>query len=222
MIRSFGLVLQRELAIGVRRWSDLVLPLVFFIIVCTLFPLAIGQDPELLQSIGPGAVWVAALLATLLSLNGLFREDFADGSLEQLALDGQPLTLLLLAKTLAHWLLTELPLILLAPILVLGFALPTDAMLGLVQTLLVGTPALSLIGAIGAALTAGLRQASGLLALLILPLCIPVLIFGARAAELAASGESIVGPLYLLGSISVLALTLAPFATAAAVRVSLD
>jgi heme exporter protein B len=222
VIKAFRLVLLRDLQLAVRRWSDLVLPLMFFIIVCTLFPLAVGQDPEVLATIGPGAIWVAALLATLLSLNSLFREDFADGTLEQLALDSQPLTVLLLAKTTAHWLAIGLPLIVLSPMLVMAFGMPVDAIPGLLLTLLAGTPALSLIGSVGAALTAGLRQASGLLALLLLPLTVPVLIFGARAAALAAAGESIEGPLYLLSAISILALTLTPFATAAAVRVSLD
>jgi len=222
MIKAFRLVLQRDLQLAIRRWSDLVLPLVFFIIVCTLFPLAVGQDPEMLATIGPGAIWVAALLATLLSLNSLFREDFADGTLEQLALDSQPLTILLLAKTTAHWLVSGLALVILSPMLVLAFGMPTDAIPGVVVTLLAGTPALSLIGSVGAALTAGLRQASGLLALLLLPLTVPILIFGARAAALAAAGEPIEAPLYFLSAISVLALTLAPFAAAAAVRVSLD
>ncbi|HJP03831.1 MAG: heme exporter protein CcmB [Chromatiales bacterium] len=222
MIRAFFMVMRRELTVAVRRWSDLVMPLVFFIIVCTLFPLAVGQDIEILNDIGPGAIWVAALLATLLSLNTLFRDDFEDGSLEQLVLDKEPLTFLLLAKTVAHWLVTGLPLVVLSPVLVLAFGMPVTAIPGVVLTLLAGTPALSLLGSVGAALTAGLRQASGLLALLLLPLTIPVLIFGARAADMAASGESIVGPLYMLGGISMLALTLTPFATAAAVRVSLD
>ena len=222
MIRAFRLVIVRELTVAFRRWSDLVLPLVFFVIVCTLFPLAVGQNAKTLQQIGPGAIWVAALLATLLSLNALFREDFEDGSLEQLALSSEPLGLLLLGKTIAHWLVTELPLIIVAPVLALGFGMPASGVTGLMLTLLVGTPALSLIGSVGAALTAGLRGASDLLALLLLPLTVPVLIFGARAAALAAEGHSIAGPLYLLGGITVLALTLTPFATSAAVRVSLD
>lgn len=216
------LILQRDLALAFRRWSDLAMPVVFFVIVCVLFPLAIGQDRELLRAVGPGAIWVAALLATLLSLNTLFREDFEDGSLEQLALSETPLTLLLLGKTIAHWLVAELPLVLLAPLLASGFAIPGEGMQALLLTLLIGTPALSLLGAVGAALTAGLRRASGLLAILILPLTIPVLIFGARSVDLAIRGQSIEGPLLLLGGISVLALTLTPFATAAAVRVSLD
>jgi len=222
MMQAFRLTLMRELTVAFRRWSDLLLPLVFFVIVCTLFPLAVGQNTELLQKVGPGAIWVAALLATLLSLNNLFREDFEDGSLEQLALSPEPLSVLLLAKTVAHWIVTELPLVLVAPVLALGFGMPTESMSGLMLTLLVGTPALSLIGAVGAALTAGLRGASGLLALLLLPLMVPVLIFGARATALAAEGAPIEGPLYLLGAITLLALSLTPFATAAAVRVSLD
>jgi heme exporter protein B len=222
MISAMLLVTRRELTLAFRRWSDIALPVVFFIIVCMLFPLALGQDLALLRSVGPGAIWVAALLATLLSLNAFYREDFDDGSLEQLALAEQPLTVLLLGKTLAHWLVTELPLILLAPVLALGFALSSEGISGLVLTLLAGTPALSLLGSVGAALTAGLRQASGLIALLLLPLTTPILIFGARSAELAANGEAIDGPLMLLGGLSILALTLCPFATAAAVRVSLD
>jgi heme exporter protein B len=222
MIAAFRLIIAREFTLAFRRWSDVALPVVFFIIVCMLFPLAVGQDLAILRQMGPGAIWVAALLATLLSLNTLYREDFDDGTLEQLALSEHPLTVLLLGKTVAHWLITELPLVLLAPLLAVGFNLPAEGIYGLVITLLIGTPALSLLGSVGAALTAGLRQASGLIALLLLPLTVPVLIFGARAADLAAAGENISGPLYLLGGISILALTLCPFATAAAVRVSLD
>ena len=222
MMGAFGDVMRRELTVAFRRWSDLLLPLMFFVIVGTLFPLAVGQDAQILRAVGPGAIWVAALLATLLSLNNLFREDFDDGSLEQLALSPHPLSLLLLAKTAAHWVVTELPLVIIAPLLALGFGLPGQGIGALMLTLLIGTPALSLVGAVGAALTAGLRGASGLLALLLLPLTIPVLIFGARAAALAADGQDITGPLYLLGGLTVLALTLTPFATAAAVRVSLD
>jgi heme exporter protein B len=222
MIQAFRLQFGKELTLAFRRWSDLAMPVMFFIIVCMLFPLAIGQDLTVLREIGPGAIWVAALLATLLSLNNLYRDDFEDGTLEQLALSSQPLTVLLLAKASAHWVITELPLIIIAPLLAVGFNLPAEGIFGLTLTLLIGTPALSLLGSVGAALTAGLRQASGLIALLLLPLTVPVLIFGARAADLAAAGQSIAGPLYLLGGISVLALTLCPFAMAAAVRVSLD
>ncbi len=216
------LLMRRDLATAFRRRSDLAMPLVFFVIVCTLFPLAVGQDKELLRAVGPGAIWVAALLATLLSLNTLFREDHDDGTLEQLVLSERPLTLLLLGKTAAHWLTAELPLIILAPLLALGFDIPAAGLEALVLTLLAGTPTLSLLGAVGAALTAGLQRASGLLAVLILPLTIPVLIFGARSVDLAVRGQSIEGPLLLLTGITVLALTLTPFATAAAARVSLD
>jgi heme exporter protein B len=222
MIHAFRLQFSKELTLAFRRWSDLAMPVMFFIIVCMLFPLAVGQDLKVLREVGPGAIWVAALLATLLSLNNLYRDDFEDGTLEQLALTSQPLTVLLLAKASAHWVITELPLIIIAPLLAVGFNLPAEGIFGLTLTLLIGTPALSLLGSVGAALTAGLRQASGLIALLLLPLTVPVLIFGARAADLAAAGQSIDGPLYLLGGISVLALTLCPFAMAAAVRVSLD
>lgn len=221
-MNAFTWVIKHDLAMAFRRWSDLAQPLIFFMIVCTLFPLAIGQDRELLRAVGPGAIWVAALLATLLSLNSLFREDFDDGSLEQLALSQHPLSLLLLAKTVAHWLVAELPLVILAPLLALGFDLPAEGLKALMLTLLVGTPTLSLLGSVGAALTAGLTRASGLLAVLLLPLTVPVLIFGARSVDLAIRGQSIEGPLLLLGGMTVLALTLTPFATAAAVRVSLD
>lgn len=222
MFGAFRLVISRELTLALRRWSDMALPLMFFVIVCMLFPLALGQDLEMLSRVGPGAIWVAALLANLLSLNALYREDFDDGSLEQLALSEHPLSLLILGKTLAHWLLTGIPLIILTPLLAVGFSLSADGVIGLVATLLLGTPTLSLLGSVGAALTAGLRQASGLIALLLLPLTVPVLIFGARAADLAANGQEITGPLYLLGGLAVLALTLCPFAAAAAVRVTLD
>ncbi len=222
MTQAFWLVMRREFAIAFRRWSDLAMPWLFFVIVCTLFPLAIGQDADLLRAVGPGAIWVAALLATLLSLNTMLRSDFADGSLEQLALSEQPLTVLLLAKSIAHWICTELPLVLIAPVLALGFDLPAVGVQTLTLTLLIGTPALTMLGSVAAALTAGLQQASGLLALLLLPLCVPILIFGARSVALAINGEGVAGPLYLLGGITVLAITLTPFATAAAVRVSLD
>jgi len=221
-MNSFLLLVRHDLALAVRRSSDLTQPLIFFLIVCTLFPLAIGQDKELLRAIGPGAIWVAALLATLLSLNSLFKEDFEDGTLEQLALNDAPLSLLLLGKTAAHWLVAELPLVILAPVLALGFDIPAEGLRALMLTLLIGTPALSLLGAVGAALTAGLRGASGLLAVLLLPLTVPVLIFGARSVDLAVAGQNIDGPLLLMAGITVLALTLTPFATAAAVRVSLD
>jgi heme exporter protein B len=175
-----------------------------------------------LQQVGPGVLWVAALLALLLSMNRLFRDDFDDGSLEQLVLAPQPLALLVLGKVLAYWLQMVLPLLLLAPVVALAYDLPPTAIQVLLLSLLLGTPALSLLGAISAALTVGLRQGAGILAILLLPLSIPVLIFGSRATDLAVDGMNTSGPLLLLGAISLLALSLAPFAIAAALRVSLD
>lgn len=211
-----------ELRIACQRWSDLLSPLVFFVIVTTLFPLALAPRQETLQLIGPAVLWIAALLATLLSLNALFRADLEDGTLEQLALGRYPLTVAVLAKIFAHWLLNGIPLILLAPVLSVSYFLSGASVTALCWTLLLGTPTLSLIGATGAALTASVRQGSGLLAILVLPLMLPVLMFGARATALAADGEPISGPLWLLAAMLVLAFTLLPFAAAAAVRISLD
>lgn len=215
-------VVRRDLRIAFRRLPDLASPLMFFAIVITLFPLAISPEPAVLRQIGPGVLWVAALLATLLALNTLFRSDFDDGSLEQLALSQQPLPVLVFGKILAHWLISGVPLVLLSPLLALSYDLSSNGLRVLALGLLIGTPTLSLLGAVGAALTAGLRQAGGLLALLVLPLMLPVLVFGARATTLAATGQDPAGPLYLLAALAVLAVTLAPFATAAAVRVSLE
>jgi heme exporter protein B len=222
MIRPLWIVLKREMQQSFRRWSDLISPLVFFVVVASLFPLAISPAPDVLQQVGPGVLWVAALLALLLSMNRLFRDDFDDGSLEQLVLAPQPLALLVLGKVLAYWLQMVLPLLLLAPVVALAYDLPPTAIQVLLLSLLLGTPALSLLGAISAALTVGLRQGAGILAILLLPLSIPVLIFGSRATDLAVDGMNTSGPLLLLGAISLLALSLAPFAIAAALRVSLD
>ncbi|MEC9376204.1 MAG: heme exporter protein CcmB, partial [Pseudomonadota bacterium] len=194
----------------------------FFILVCIFFPLAVGQDVNLLRSIGPGVIWVTALLATLISLGNLFRIDFSDGSLSQLALSDHPLTVLLFAKSISHWITNQLPLVLLAPFLAIGFDLPIDSIEVLFLSLLIGTPALSMLGSLAAALAAGLQQSTGLIALLLLPLCAPILIFGARGSSLVIVGQDIAGSLYLLGALTLLILTLTPFATAAAVRVSLD
>ena len=222
MIRPLWIVLKREMQQSFRRWSDLISPLVFFVVVASLFPLAISPAPDVLQQVGQGVLWVAALLALLLSMNRLFRDDFDDGSLEQLVLAPQPLALLVLGKVLAYWLQMVLPLLLLAPVVALAYDLPPTAIQVLLLSLLLGTPALSLLGAISAALTVGLRQGAGILAILLLPLSIPVLIFGSRATDLAVDGMNTSGPLLLLGAISLLALSLAPFAIAAALRVSLD
>ena len=222
MGRALLAVARRDLRIAFRRLPDLASPLMFFAIVITLFPLAISPEPTVLREIGPGVLWVAALLATLLALNTLFRSDFDDGSLEQLALSPHPLPLLVLGKILAHWLISGVPLVVLSPLLALTYNLSSNTLQVLALALLIGTPTLSLLGAVGAALTAGVRQAGGLLALLVLPLMLPVLVFGARATTLAATGQDPVGPLYLLAALAVLAITLGPFAIAAAVRVSLE
>jgi heme exporter protein B len=215
-------IVRRELELGFRRWGDVASPLMFFAIVTALFPLALSPAREVLRGLGPGVLWIAALLAMLLSLNVLFRQDLEDGSMEQLVVSRHPLPLVMLAKAIAHWLLSGLPLVLLAPVLAVTYHLPGDGVWALCATLLLGTPTLSLLGCVGAALTAGVRQSGGLLALLVLPLCLPVLMFGARATALAADGEIIAGPLYLLGALLALAVTLVPPTAAAAIRISLD
>jgi heme exporter protein B len=215
-------VLKRDLLLAFRRRSDVATTLFFFLIVSSLFPLGIGPEPAVLSSIAPGVLWVAALLAGMLSLTRLFAADFADGSLEQMLLSPQPLTLLVTAKVLAHWLICGLPVVLLAPLIGLQYALPNDALLVLIISLLLGTPALSLIGAIGAALTLGVRGSGLLVALLVLPLYIPVLIFGAGAVAASQHGMSAQAHLSLLAACSLLALVLAPLATAAALRISVE
>jgi heme exporter protein B len=215
-------VLRRDILLAFRRRSDVATTLFFFLIVSSLFPLGIGPEPAVLNSIAPGVLWVAALLAGMLSLTRLFAADFADGSLEQMLLAPQPLTLLVLAKVFAHWLICGLPVVLLAPIIGLQYALANDALFVLVFALLLGTPALSLIGAIGAALTLGVRGSGLLIALLVLPLYIPVLIFGAGAVAASQHGMSAQAHLSLLAACSLLSLVLAPLATAAALRISVE
>lgn len=216
------LTLLRDLQLAFRKRGQLVQPLAFFALVTMLFPLAISPELARLREIAPGVLWVAALLASLLALEFLFRDDAYDGTLEQYALSGQSLTWLMLAKTAAHWLLTGLPLALMAPFAALSLGVPAAAIAGIVVCVAVGTVALSLIGSIGAALTLGIKRSGALLSLLTLPLSLPVLIFGARATQLAISGASPVAPLELLGALAVLGLTLAPLAAAAAVRISLE
>lgn len=213
-------VLGRDLRLAVRRRSELLNPLVFFVIVVTLFPLGVGPEPQTLALIAPGVIWVAALLATLLAMERLFRDDYEDGSLEQLLLTPQPLSALVLAKVFGHWLVTGLPLIIVSPLLGILLQLPVSAYGALLASLLLGSPALSLIGAIGVALTVSLRRGGVLLTLLILPLYVPILIFGTAAVAAAASGLPYDGQLALLGAILVLALVLAPFAIAAGLRIS--
>lgn len=215
-------IIKRELQIAMRKLAEILNPLWFFLIVITLFPLVIGPEPKLLSRIAPGIAWVAALLSALLSFERLFRDDFIDGSLEQLMLTAQPLVLTALAKVIAHWLLTGLPLILLSPIVALLLSLEMRIWWALVLTLLIGTPVLSCIGAIGVALTVGIRKGGVLLSLLVVPLFIPVLIFSSSVLEAASLNMPYSGQLAILGAMMVGALTLTPFAVAAALRISLD
>ncbi len=216
----FILLLRREARLLFRRPAELANPLVFFAIVVALFPLAVGPESQLLQTLSPGLVWVAALLAVLLSLDGLFRSDFEDGSLEQWVLSPHPLAMLVLAKVLAHWIFSGLALVLLAPLLALMLGLPSHCLPVLLGSLLLGTPVLSLLGAVGAALTVGLKRGGLLLALLILPLYIPVLILGSGALQAALQNMPATGQLLWLASLAALAVTLAPFAIAAGLKIS--
>lgn len=215
-------VIRRDVVLALRRRAEIANPLLFFLMVCTLFPLGIGPDPKQLATLAPGVLWVVALLSCLLASDGVFRSDFDDGSLEQMLLSPTSLYLLTLAKSIAHWLVTGLPLALLAPLLALLLQLPAVAMPALVASLLLGTAVLSFIGAIGAALTVGLRRGGLLLSLIVLPLYIPVLIFGASAVQAAAEGVAYAGQLAVLGALLALAIPLAPFAIASGARVSTD
>jgi len=211
---------RRDLLLAWKRPGDVLNPLFFFAMVCTLFPLAVGPSVEQLQFSGPGVLWIAALLAMLLSLNSLFLADFEDGSLEQLLVSSQPLVMLALGKTVAHWITTGLPLVIISPLLAMTFKMPLEASGVLMLTLALGTISLSLLGSIGAALTVGLHRGTALLSLLILPLAMPVLIFGARTVSLAAAGDVYSPGVFALAAYAVGALSLAPFATAAALRIS--
>ncbi|MBK1872072.1 heme exporter protein CcmB [Marinobacter sp. 1-3A] len=215
-------VFARDMKVAFRQRQDLLNPLLFFIMVVTLFPLGVSPEVSFLSQAGAGILWVAALLSVLLSLDHLFRHDFDDGTLEQLVLQPQPLFLMILAKTMAHWMLTGLPLVVLAPVLGVMVHLDGNSIAVLCLTLLIGTPVLSLIGAIGAALTLGLRSAGVLLSLLIIPLYIPVLIFGTGTVAAAAEGASVGAYLAMMGAFLMLALTLAPFAAAAALKISMS
>lgn len=221
MSNVFVLLMLREVRLLARRPAELANPLVFFAIVVALFPLALGPQAQLLQTLSPGLVWVAALLAVLLSLDGLLRSDFEDGSLEQWVLSPHPLALLVLIKVLAHWFFSGLALVLLSPLLALMLGLPVQCLPVLMVSLLLGTPVLSLLGALGAALTVGLKRGGLLLALLILPLYIPVLILGSGALQAALQGMPATGYLLWLGSLAALAITLTPFAIAAGLKISI-
>ena len=215
-------VIRRDLLLAWRRRSDVATTVLFFLIVVSLFPLAIGPEPNLLAIIAPGVIWVAALLACMLSLTRAFASDHADGSLDQMLLAATPLGMIVVARVFAHWLVSGLPLVVLSPLLALQFDLPVELMPVLVASLLLGTPVLSLVGAIGAALTLGLRGGGMLLALLVLPLYVPVLVIGAGALDAAAAGQGPAAHFLLLGALLVLAAAFAPWAIAASLRISAE
>jgi heme exporter protein B len=222
MLTGMRCVLVRDLRIALRRRADTLAALVFFVMVVSLFPLGIGPEPQLLRTMAPGVVWVAALLASMLSLARLFADDYQDGTLEQMLLSSHPLALLVFGKIVAHWLSSSLLLAVISPLLALQFDLSPSATGVLLASLLLGTPVLSLIGAIGAALTVGLRGAGVLLSLLVLPLCIPVLIFGAGSVEAHNAGLGVAGHFSLLGALLALALVGAPVVAAAALRIAVE
>jgi len=222
MLTTLRLIIRRDLLLALRRRADIANTLVFFVIVTSLFPFGVGPEANLLRAVGPGVLWVAALLASMLALSRMFAADYADGTLEQLLLAPEPLAVLVAGKIFAHWLVTGLPLVLIAPLLALQFGMPVDAMITLVASLLLGTPALSLIGAIGAALTLGVRGSGVLTALLVLPLYIPVLILGAGAVDAAAAGMDASAHLMLLGALLTFAAAFAPWPVAAALRIAVE
>ena len=222
MLTAFYIVLRRELLLALRQRSDLFTVFFFFLIVSSLFPLAIGPELSTLQLIGPGVIWVGALLSSLLVLHRLFESDYSDGSLEQWVLSGEPLTILVLGKVIAHWCIAGLPLVLIAPLIGLQFSLPTSSLMTLTLTLLIGTPVLSMFGSIGAALTIGLRGGSALSSLLILPFYVPVLIFGAGAVGAQLQGVDISGHLSILIAMLCFSIGLAPLAIAGAVKIALE
>ena len=218
----FWQIIRRDLLLAGRQGASSLLGVAFFVIAVSLFPFAVGPDPVVLASIGAGIIWVSALLATLLSLDRLFQADFEDGSLDVLVMMRQPVAMLVLAKTAAHWLTTALPLIIASPLLAMFMALPGDVFGTLLLSMAIGTPGLSLIGAVGAALTVGMRRGGVLMSLLVLPLYIPILIFGVGAMGAVMMGHDGTSALMLLGAISLFALVLAPLGAAAALRLALE
>lgn len=220
--QAFFAIIRRDLLLALRRRSEIANPLLFFVLVITLFPLGLGARPQLIQAIAPGVIWVSALLAAMLSLDSLFRSDFDDGSLEQILLSPYPASILILAKVCAHWLVTGLPLLLIAPLLAVFLGLPNTVLGVLMQTLLLGTPVLSLVGAIGVALTVGLRRGGMILSLLVLPLYVPVLIFASNAVTMASSGLVVSAQINILSAMLVLALVLTPWPTVAALKMSMS
>jgi len=216
------LVIRRDLLLAMRRRADVLTTLIFFVMVVTLFPLGVGPEPDMLRRMAAGVLWVAALLASMLSLPRMFSADYLDGTLEQMMLAPQSLTIMVLGKIIAHWMLSGLPLVLIAPVLGLQFDMSPQALWILVMALLLGTPVLSMIGAIGAALTLGLRGGGVLVSLLVLPLCIPVLIFGTGAVEAVNSGMAATSNLSLLGAFLLFTLVFTPFVAAQALRISME
>ncbi len=222
MLSTFLAVIRRDLMLAFRQRMDVMNTLVFFVVVVTIVPLGVGADPNLLRAIAPGVVWVAALLAAVLSLQRLFASDYQDGTLEQMLLAGEPLAVIVLGKVIAHWLVTGIPVTVVSILLALMFDIDEDAALTLCLSLAAGTPVLSFLGAVGASLTLSLRGAGVLISLLVLPLYIPVLILGAGAAEAVASGLDGTPYLLLLAALSLLAMVLTPWAIAAALRISVE
>lgn len=222
MLAALRLVIHRDLLLALRRRSDVATVLLFFVIVVSLFPLGVGPEPNLLRAIAPGVIWVAALLSCMLALVRLFAADFADGTLEQMLLSPAPLGVIVAGKVVAHWLVSGLPLVMIGPVLALQFDLHQSALGVLALSLLIGTPVLSLVGAIGAALTLGVRGGGVLLALLVLPLYVPVLIIGTLALDAAAAGLSALPHMLLLAALLVLAAAFTPWAIAASLRISVE
>jgi heme exporter protein B len=222
MLDLLILVIRRDLVLAMRRRADVLTTLVFFVMVVSLFPLGVGPEVDMLRRMAPGVLWVAALLASMLSLVRLFSADYLDGTLEQIMLAPQSLSMVVLGKITAHWMVSGLPLVLMAPVLGVQFDMEPQALVVLIVGLLLGTPILSMIGAIGAALTLGLRGGGVLVSLLVLPLCIPVLIFGTGAVEAISSGLSVVSHLSLLGAMLLLSLVFTPWVTARALRISME
>lgn len=222
MLRALFCVMRRDLLLAFRRRSDVLTTLFFFIIVASLFPLGVGPEAQLLRTMAPGILWVAALLASMLALGRLFALDYADGTLEQMVLSAEPLAVIVIGKVIAHWIVSGLPLVMLAPVLAVQFDLPAASVGVLFVSLLLGTPVLSLIGSIGAALTLGVRGGGVLVSLLVLPLYIPVLIFGAGAVGAEASGVGATANFLLLGGALAGAAALAPWATAAGLRIAVE
>jgi heme exporter protein B len=222
MLNAYVTILRRDLKIAFRRFAELANPLLFFVIVVSLFPLALSPNADELRNVGTGVLWVSALLSSLLALEGLFRGDADDGSLEQLLLSPVPFGITVLAKITAHWLITIVPLIVLVPVLALSFAMPLRVLPVLAFALLLATPMLSVLVALGAALTVSLRRGGAIVGLLVLPLTAPLLIFGTRATDLSMQGEPTSGPLYLLAALAVFGIALGPIAIAAALKVGLE